>query len=198
MRYINKHNISSGRLLLHTCCIACGASVAELLKSEGYCVTLYFCNPNIYPKEEYDKRLLETIEAAQELELPLLFSQDDHDLWLSKIKGLEKEPERGRRCLICYRDRLERTAKKAKEKGFDFFATTLTVSPHKDAGKIIASGLKLEKEYGVKFLDRDFKKQDGFKKSVSRARELGLYRQNYCGCEFSRGETGVIQQGNTC
>jgi len=197
------------KLLLHICCAGCGAYVVQVLKKD-YEVVLYFYNPNIYPESEYEKRLVEAKKIAAEYGLKLILEKYDHGAWLKKIKGQEKEPERGERCWICYQDRLERTAKIAQEKGFTCFTTTLTISPHKDAKIISQLGQKMEKKYkvnpvrnssgafppekeqrgiisnGARFLDKDFKKQDGFKKSMGLAKELDLYRQKYCGYELSQ------------
>lgn len=172
------------RLLLQVCCIGCGAYVVESLK-EDYNITLYFYNPNIFPEGEYEKRLEESKRIAKKLKLKLVEGEYNHGGWLDKIKEYEKEPERGERCLICYRDRLSETARQANKKKFDYFSTTLTISPHKDAGAISKIGQELSKKYNIKYLDRDFKKQDGFKKTCALSKELGLYRQDYCGCEFS-------------
>ncbi len=173
------------RLLLHICCAGCGAYVSHLLKQEHE-VTLYFYNPNIFPQSEYEKRLAEVKEIALKFKLNLIVGDYDHEQWLKRVKGHENDPERGGRCLICYKDRLENTAIIAKNKGFTLFTTTLTVSPHKDASAISKIGNNLSLKYRVKFLGKDFKKQDGFKKSVDWSKKLGLYRQDYCGCEFSR------------
>jgi predicted adenine nucleotide alpha hydrolase (AANH) superfamily ATPase len=173
------------RLLLHVCCIGCGAYVAEELK-KNYDVVLYFYNPNIFPEIEYKKRLEEARRIAKKFKLKLIVEKYDHGKWLKMVNGFESEPERGERCLICYRDRLDKTAKTAKENGFDYFATTLTISPHKDAKRISLVGQEMAEKYKVKFLDKDFKKNNGFKKSCELSKELGLYRQDYCGCEFSR------------
>lgn len=172
------------KLLLHICCVGCGVAVMRELKGD-YQVTLYFYNPNIFPAEEFNKRLMEAKRIASEFELDLIIEDYDHIAWLELVKGHEKDPERGERCLICYQDRLKRTAAKAKELAFGHFTTTLSVSPHKDAKAIIMLGNELASKYGLKFLDQDFKKQDGFKKACELSKELGLYRQDYCGCEFS-------------
>jgi predicted adenine nucleotide alpha hydrolase (AANH) superfamily ATPase len=172
------------KLLLHICCIGCGAYVSDLLKSD-FNIKLFFYNPNIYPESEHDKRLEEIKRVADKYELEIICAEYNHESWLEKVRGLEDEPEKGRRCLICYDDRLRETAKTAKEGDFAYFTSTLTVSPHKDAKAISNIGQGLAKEYGVNFLDKDFKKQDGFKKACAVSRELNLYRQNYCGCEFS-------------
>ncbi len=174
------------KILLHICCISCGAYVSKVLIEEGFEVDLFFYNPNIFPCEEYEKRLKTTRERADFLGLKLIEGEYDHKKWLDMIKGLEAEPERGFRCSFCYYDRLQKSAKFAKENNYKIFTTTLTISPHKDAKRILAYGEKLAKEYGVEFLARDFKKKNGFKKSVELSQKLNLYRQNYCGCEFSR------------
>lgn len=172
------------KLLLQVCCIGCGAYVSTLLKKD-YRITLYFYNPNIFPEAEYHKRLAETRKFAKKLGLKLLVGKYHHHAWLDLVRGHEHEPEKGARCVICYRDRLTAAARVAKQLKFQYFASTLTISPHKMAAAISQIGNELSKEYKVKFLDRDFKKQDGFKKSVELSRGLGLYRQDYCGCEFS-------------
>ena len=171
-------------MLLHICCAGCGAFVSRLLK-EDYSVALYFYNSNIYPDSEYNKRLKEVSAIAKKFNLKLLIEKYNHDEWLNKIKGHENDSEGGERCFICYQDRIESTAKKARAGKFNYFSTTLTVSPHKNAGNISKIGKEMAKKYNVKFLDKDFKKKDGFKKSVELSKKLNLYRQNYCGCEFS-------------
>lgn len=175
---------SRPKLLLHICCVGCGVYISKILKKD-YQVALFFYNPNIWPESEYQKRLSEAEKVARRFRLKLITGEYDHNKWLEKIKGHEHDPERGERCWICYQDRLEKTARLAKRKSFRYFATTLTVSPRKDAKIISEIGKSLEKERGIEFLDKDFKKQDGFKKSAEISKELGLYRQDYCGCEFS-------------
>jgi len=172
------------KILLHVCCIGCGAFVASELKKD-YRVELFFYNPNIYPKEEYAKRLAETAKAAKKLGLKLHIGEYAHKAWLGCVEGLEKEPEKGARCDVCYEERLEETFKKALLLFVPNVATTLTVSPHKSAEKIMALGGKLEEKYKINFLARDFKKNDGFKKASELSKKLNLYRQEYCGCEFS-------------
>jgi len=177
-------NTKKPKLLLHICCVGCGIYIAKILK-EKFEVVFYFYNPNIFPENEYKKRLEETKKIAQEYNIKLMVGDYNHDVWLERVKGYEKEPERGKRCEICYQDRLENTAARAGEIESDFFATTLSISPHKDFSKISNIGKSLEKKYKINFLDKDFKKQDGYKKSVELSKKLNLYRQNYCGCEFS-------------
>jgi len=182
---------SKPKLLLHICCVGCGAFVSQTLAAY-FQVTLFFYNPNIYPDNEYELRLAETKKVAKKFGFKLLIGEYAHEEWLKLVKGRELDREKGERCLICYRERLTRTAKLARESGFTYFASTLTVSPHKLAQEINAIGLELALKYGVKFLNRDFKKQDGFKKSLALSQELKLYRQNYCGCEFSQNAPARI------
>jgi len=173
------------KLLLHVCCIGCGAYVAKTL-SEEFEVTLYFYNPNIDPLEEYERRLAETKRIASELGLPLLIeSVRQHDNWLALVKGHETDPERGARCIICYRDRLGVTGRKAEALGFDYFGSTLTVSPHKSAAAVNQVGQEVAEQVGVLFLARDYKKQNGCLLATQLSKELGVYRQDYCGCQFS-------------
>ncbi|MCK5510421.1 epoxyqueuosine reductase QueH [Candidatus Parcubacteria bacterium] len=175
---------SKPSILLHICCVGCGAYVSDFLKT-NFEVVLYFFNPNIFPKEEYDVRLKETERIANKFSLKLIIGDYNHENWLNKIKGHEADSERGKRCRICYQHRLEVTACLAKEKNIKYFTSTLSVSPHKDANAIKTIGKKLEEKYNLKFLDNDFKKNNGFKKAVKFSKDLNLYRQNYCGCEFS-------------
>ena len=174
-------------LLLHICCIGCGVYVSQVLREE-FNITLYFYNPNIYPLSEYNKRLEEIQKVAKMYKMKVVLGDYDHKKWREMVRGHEADPEKGARCMMCYRERLEETARYASENGFHYFATTLTTSPHKNAQAIMKFGKELGREYEIGFLERDFKKQDGFKKSSALSRELGLYRQDYCGCEFSLAE----------
>jgi predicted adenine nucleotide alpha hydrolase (AANH) superfamily ATPase len=169
-------------LLLHICCGPCAAHAIEVVKGE-YAVTGFYSNSNIHPAAEYARRLAEARKVAARTEIPLVEDAYSHAAWLAAVRGFETEPERGRRCRLCFRFSLERTARYAAENGFDRFTTTLTISPHKCSRTIFDVG----RELGP-FLEVDFKKQDGFLKSVARAREYALYRQTYCGCEFSLRE----------
>ena len=179
------------KLLLHSCCAPCSTSVIDQLK-ENYDITIFYYNPNIYPEEEYLKRKAEEIKYIEilhktqpSISISLRDSDYDKDSFYSAVKGLEKEREGGARCPVCFRLRLEKTANKAKEMGFDVFGTTLTVSPHKNSEIITKIGLSLEEEYGIKYLAENFKKKDGYKKSIELSKQNNLYRQNYCGCEFA-------------
>ncbi len=167
------------KLLLHVCCAPCSTHAIVEMQKE-YEVTLLFSNSNIYPKEEYEKRLAEAKKISKIYGLPLVVDEYDHESWLNEIKGLENEPEKGLRCEKCYEYNLSRTATYAIEHGFDSFTTTLTISPHKDSPTIFRIGKRLGS-----FLEKDFKKMDGFQKSTLLSKEHGLYRQDYCGCEFS-------------
>lgn len=175
---------NKSKLLLHICCVGCGVYASELLKQD-YEVALFFYNPNIWPEEEYEKRLAEARKIAVKFKLELVVGEYDHGEWLEAVRGHEGDPERGERCLICYQFRLERAFRQAEKLNCGYLTTTLTTSPHKDAQAINKIGQELAAGFGIKFLANDFKKQDGFKKSSARSRELGLYRQNYCGCEYS-------------
>jgi len=173
------------RVLLHICCAVCATACVERLRQEGYQVSGYFYNPNIHPEEEYRKRLGAVKSLAEKGKFPLIIGDYDKDEWLSRIKGLEAEPEGGKRCARCFCFRLEKTAKAAQEKGFTVFTTTLTVSPHKNTQTINKIGRNVNKKL---FLARDFEKQDGFKRAQQLSRQYNLYHQNYCGCIYSFGE----------
>lgn len=174
------------KLLLHSCCGPCSSYVLEYL-SKYFEITLYYYNPNIYPPEEYEKRLINQEKVVQKTGWATLMpSKYDHSEFLTAVKGLETEPEGGARCTECFKIRLLKTAKAARDGGFDYFATTLSVSPHKNAALLGELGEKIGEEYGVKHLPSDFKKREGYKRSIELSKELDLYRQDYCGCEFSK------------
>jgi len=177
------------KLLLHACCAPCSSYVLEYL-TEFFDITLFYFNPNIFPKDEYEKRVREVERLLREMPLKsdaeLLVGRYRPEEFFELVKGLEELPEGGERCFKCYRQRLEETAKIALEKGFDYFGTTLSISPHKNAEKLNLIGEELEKFYGVKYLYGDFKKKNGYKRSIELSRIYGLYRQNYCGCVFSK------------
>ncbi|MFH1192075.1 MAG: epoxyqueuosine reductase QueH [bacterium] len=173
------------KLLLHCCCAPCAIYVVTLLEKD-YDLTLFFYNPNIHPEYEYNKRFRELENFVDMKKIKLLSGDYDVKNWLGKISGRENDPERGERCKICYEERLRRTAEHAKKNNFDFFGTTLTISPHKSALVINYLGLELQDQYGVNFVESDFKKKDGFKKSLELSRQYDFYRQNYCGCLFSQ------------
>ena len=173
------------KIILHICCVGCGVYVSGTLKN-NYHVVLFFYNPNIWPKEEYDRRLAEAEKIAENYKLELVNGEYEHEKWLEAVRGHEADPERSERCLICYKFRLEKAFSQAKKLHCEYLTTTLTTSPQKDASAVNEIGRQAAVQSGLKFLIEDFKKRDGFKKSSALSRQLGLYRQNYCGCEFSQ------------
>ncbi|MFW6124297.1 MAG: epoxyqueuosine reductase QueH [Acidobacteriota bacterium] len=177
-------NVEKPKVLLHICCGPDSTAVYEKLEP-WYKVIGYFHNPNIYPEKEYEKRAVNALKAGRKLGFEVIVPEYNQKGWLKEVKGLEKEPEGGKRCEKCFRHNLEATAKKARELGIYFFTTTLTISPHKSSETIFKIGRGLTEEYGIVFLDIDFKKKDGFKRSVELSKQLGLYRQKYCGCRYS-------------
>lgn len=185
------------QVLLHICCAVCATLCVERLRQEGHQFSGYFYNPNIQPPAEYLKRLGQAEQLAREQNFSLILGDYDVDSWFTRMRGLEDEPEGGRRCAGCFRLRLKETAKTAKEKGFNAFTTTLTLSPHKNTQVINEIGQDIDKAL---FLARDFKKQDGFKRAQELSKKYNLYHQNYCGCLYSlnqRQKDGRIYQ-KTC
>lgn len=180
---------SRPKLLLHSCCAPCSSHVLFLLKSY-FDITVFFSNDNIYPQEEFYTRLDEVIRFCREIDLdiPVLDEGYSSNDYYASVKGLERLGEKSERCYKCYALRMEKTAKKAKELGFDYFTTTLSISPHKKAEWINEIGYRLEKEYGILYLYSDFKKENGYLRSVRLSEEYRLYRQDYCGCIFSMEE----------
>ena len=175
-------------LLLHSCCAPCSSYCLEYLH-KYFKITVFFYNPNIFPKEEYAHRVSEVKRLINEMglenEVGFIEGDFDSDRFYAMAKGKEAVPEGRSRCFDCYRLRLRKTAALAKEMSFDYFTTTLSISPLKNAAKLREIGLELEKEYGVKNLPSDFKKKEGYKRSIELSAKYGLYRQNFCGCEFS-------------
>lgn len=172
------------KLLLHICC-APDASYGVPALKDFFDVTGYFFNPNIHPEEEYRKRLEATCDLSKKLPFTVIAGNGGEAEWEEAVRGLEEEPERGRRCEVCIRLRLLETARKAAELGIPSFGTVLTVSPKKDASMVNRVGADVEKITGIRFLAADLKKQDGYLKSIRTCKELGIYRQRYCGCRFS-------------
>jgi predicted adenine nucleotide alpha hydrolase (AANH) superfamily ATPase len=169
------------RILLHVCCAPCSTAVIERLQEQGYDIKLFFSNSNIHPAEEFNKRIDEACKIALMLNLDLIEDAYDHDAWLAHISGLEDEPERGKRCLKCFAYSLGKTCIMAQKIGIPGFTTTLTVSRHKSSRDIFSIGSTLPG-----FLAMDFKKQDGYTRSIVLTKQFELYRQGYCGCEFSK------------
>ena len=173
------------RLALHSCCGPCSSYVMEYL-SKYFDITLFYYNPNIYPEEEYQHRLSEQLRLCEIFGIPTVPCDYDPERYEAYVRGLEQEPEGGARCTVCFRLRLEETARQAQAHGFDYFGTTLTVSPHKDAQRLNAIGAELAQQYGVRWLPSDFKKREGYKRSIELSKQYGLYRQEYCGCLYSK------------
>lgn len=172
------------KIVLHVCCGVCAGGVVERLTSEGHQVRGFFYNPNIHPLAEYQKRLEAAARVARELNFPLEEGPYTPEYWRQETGSLEDEPEGGKRCAVCFRLRLEKTYQYLRDKGWDAFTTTLTVGPRKSADVINRIGRDIS---GDSFLARDFKKQAGFQRSIELAKKWALYRQNYCGCLYSRG-----------
>ena len=176
-------------VLLHSCCAPCSSHVIDTL-TKNFDITILYYNPNIEPYEEYLKRKEEEIRFINEYpnknKLDIIDCDYDNDLFKEMSKGLENEPERGARCIKCYYLRLDKTANIASELKYDFFGTTLTVSPLKNSNKLNEIGLLLQEKYNIKYLVSDFKKKEGYKHSIELAKEYNLYRQDYCGCIYSK------------
>lgn len=185
------------RLLLHSCCAPCSSYVLEYL-SKYFKITIFFYNPNIYPLDEYSRRVVEQKRFISELkvehEIDFIEGKYDTENFYEISKGLENEREGGTRCFKCYELRLEEAAAIAKDKGYDYFTTTLSISPHKNAQKLNEIGQKLSTEYNIKYLYSDFKKKEGYKRSIELSNEYNLYRQDYCGCVFSKNERAQMNK----
>ncbi|MBQ9412353.1 MAG: epoxyqueuosine reductase QueH [Oscillospiraceae bacterium] len=173
-------------LLLHSCCGPCSTYVLEYLTG-FFDVTVLYYNPNIQPEAEYEKRLYWQREVLRHIPAKILECSYDGAAFTAAARGLEGEPEGGARCTACFLLRMEETARRAAAGGFDWFCTTLTVSPHKDQERINAIGFALAERYGVRWLPSDFKKRNGYLRSIRLAKEYGLYRQDWCGCAYSHG-----------
>ena len=180
-------------LLLHACCAPCSSYCLEYL-SQYFSITVLFYNPNISPAAEYQNRVDEIKRLISELpaknKISLIDGRYLPEEFYTSVKGLENEPEGGKRCHVCYELRLHEAAVVAKELGYDYFTTTLSISPLKDADKLNEIGKKLSDEYGISYLYSDFKKKNGYKRSIELSKEYKLYRQNFCGCVFSKREAG--------
>lgn len=173
------------KILLHTCCAPCSTHVLDLLINV-FDLALYFYDPNIHPREEYVKRMDEMKGYAERLFIPFIEGPYEVERWFEVTKGHEADTEGDERCFICYEMRLKEAARFARDNGFEYFCTVLSISPHKNAQKINEIGMSLAEEHGIRYLAADFKKRDGFKRSIVLSREQGLYRQDYCGCVYSK------------
>lgn len=195
-RIIQKRGQKTPRVLLHSCCGPCSSSVLETL-TQSFDVTLLWYNPNLYPQAEFERRFRTQVELIEKMDLAdkvtVLAENWKHEDFLKRTAGFENEPEGGKRCTECFRLRLLECAKLAKQYGYDYFCTTLTVSRHKDAERINALGEEIGRAVGVSWLPSDFKKRNGENRSQELAEQYGLYRQLYCGCEYSlhRREEGA-------
>ena len=178
------YSTSKPRMLLHSCCATCTAYPASMLK-DSFDISLFYYNPNIFPEEEYYKRLADIRILADITGITLITGEYDKNGWDRATKYLADEPEGGRRCTLCFSFRLKKTAETAKEEGFDIFGTTLSISPHKDSKVIIRAGESLAARIGIDFYGTDLKKKDGFKKAIDLSRKYSFYRQSYCGCKYS-------------
>ena len=182
------------KLLLHICCAPCSTAVIERLESEGYQVTGYFYNPNIQPDEEYVRRLNESRSYAKTAGIELIEGEYDLKIWNELTEDHGDEPEGGTRCKICYGLRLQKTAEKTDELNYDIFTTTLSISPYKNVEMINRIGNDIAEKLTVNFLESDFKKKNGYKRSLDLCRDHDLYRQDYCGCIYSREEKEMKQK----
>ena len=185
---ISNNKEQKPKLLLQACCGPCStAVVSELI--DYFDITIYYYNPNIYPKEEYEKRFdqFKLIPSISKI-VKAVYDDSEYYNAIKNIDGYEKQREGGRRCYECYKLRIDNTAKYAKEHGFDYFSTTLSISPYKNSIWINELGIEAMNKYDINFLYSNFKKNEGYKKSIAYSKEYGLYRQEYCGCEFSLQE----------
>lgn len=188
-----KKRESKPKLLLHACCGPCSSYVIEYL-SKYFDITIYYYNPNTYPEEEYNRRLDELNKFIVSFNNSVKVIEEDYDPseFYSSIKGLERLGERSKRCYNCYNLRMKKAAMYAKSNNYDYFTTTLSISPYKNAKWINEIGKKTEIEIGIKYLYSDFKKKNGYKRSIELSKEYGLYRQEYCGCVYSKQERETI------
>jgi len=174
------------KIILHACCAPCASYPIEKLKEDGFEPVVFFYNPNIFPSLEYEIRRVELEKYCKKIGVE--YFEDEYEIkkFYEAIKGFENEPEKGKRCLICFNLRLDKTAEFAKKQEVQYFTTTLSVSPHKNSNQIFEQGRLIAQKHGVEFLEYNFKKQDGFKISRAIAKENNMYAQSYCGCEFSQ------------
>lgn len=173
------------KILLHACCAICSSYPILQLRELGYEPVVYFYNPNIYPSEEYQKRLEAQKELCKHHNCELIVEEYNQEEFFEVVKGFENEPERGKRCDVCFELRLDKTAQKAHDLGVNKFTTSIVISPHKNFSKLTEIGENIAKKYNLEYFAVDFKKKDGFLKTNKIANSLNLYRQNYCGCKYS-------------
>lgn len=184
---ISGFNGGKKSLLLHVCCAPCSSHCIDLLKN-FFDITIFYYNPNIYPSHEFQKRrgeVFKLLECMDIHDIEIVTFKYDENEYLKFIQGYETEKEGGKRCALCFRLRMEKAAEYAASHGFDYYTTTLSISPHKNAALLNEIGLDIEQKYGIKYLPADFKKKEGYKHSVKMCLNYGIYRQDYCGCRFS-------------
>lgn len=173
------------KILLHACCGICSSYPVSFLKDAGYDVVVYFYNPNIFPQEEYLKRLDAEKTLCKHFNIELIIGEYTPEDYYNYVKGYENEPEKGKRCDRCFTLRLENSAKLCKKLNIPIFTTSMVISPHKNYEKLTQIGNNIAKKYGIEYLSTNFRKNDGFLKTNQISKKLGLYRQNYCGCKFA-------------
>lgn len=178
-------NCSNKKILLHACCGICSGYPVSFLQDTGYSVVVYFYNPNIYPEEEYQKRLEAEKKLCAYFNCKLIEGEYEPEVYYNYVKGLENEPEKGTRCDKCFELRLSKTALMAKSLGVNEFTTSMVISPHKNYEKLTAIGEKIAQKEGLIYVSTNFRKHDGFLKTNQISKSLNLYRQNYCGCKFA-------------
>jgi len=181
----NQNTDYSKKILLHACCGICSGYPISLLKDMGYSIEVYFYNPNIYPQEEYQKRLDAEKKLCSYFGCDLIIGNYETDEYYNAVKGFENEPEKGLRCDKCFELRLRKTAQKCVELGINEFTTSMVISPHKNYEKLTKIGKDIAQEYNLQYFSLNFRKNDGFLKTNQISKDLGLYRQNYCGCKFA-------------
>ena len=185
------------KLLMHSCCAPCAGEIMEAVAASGIDTTIYFYNPNIHPKEEYEIRKEENIRFAEKLGFDFIDADYDKDNWFERVSGLEDEPERGERCTVCFDMRFERSALYANENGFDVFATTLGISRWKDLNQINGAGLRAANKYNnLTFWDFNWRKQGGSSRMLEISKKEKFYKQEYCGCVYSLRDTNRWRKSN--
>lgn len=182
----NLNDYSDKRILVHACCAICSGYPISFLKDMGFEPVVYFYNPNIYPSEEYEKRLEAQKALCRNFDCELIIGEYAPEIYYDYVKGYESEPEKGLRCDKCFRLRLESAARLAKKLNINLFTTSMVISPHKNYEKLTSIGRKIASEYGLEYFSHNFRKNDGFLKTNNISKSLNLYRQNYCGCKFAK------------
>lgn len=185
MAELKNTDSSNKKILLHSCCAICSAYPISLLRGLGYEITVYFYNPNIYPQEEYKKRLEAVVQLCKHFCCELIIGEYEPEVYYEYVKGLEQEPEKGARCDKCFELRLHKSAQKAHELGIKKFTTSMVISPHKNYEKLTTLGEIIGAQYDISYSALNFRKNDGFLKTNIISKSLNLYRQNYCGCRFA-------------